>query len=114
MGRFSSPGCRAILQSRGPEASRHPVSTGVPSWFCKIAALRVKMTVQSASQSGPTPIKVWWKPGMKCPLIGNHDERWGKFKSPVPVDCWFCPVVVPTLTLRAEKLMLTMGASVAK
>ena len=50
---------------------------------------------------------------MRCPLIGNPGGRWGKFKSPVPVYCWVCPVAVPTLTFGAERLMLTMGASVA-
>ena len=62
---------------------------------------RVKVTVKSASQFGTTPIKVWQKPSMRFPLIGNPDGRWGKSKSPVPVDCWFCPVDVPTLTFGA-------------
>ena len=58
MGRFASPGCKEILQSRGPEGSRHPVSTGVPWVSRTITVSRVKVTVQSASQIGPTPIKV--------------------------------------------------------
>ena len=114
MGSFASPGCRMIIQSRGPQALHHLVSTGVPCWYRAITALSVKVTVQSASHSGPTPIKVWRKPGMRCPLIENSDGRWGKFKSPVPVDCWVCPVAVPTLNVGAERLMLTMGASAAK
>ena len=74
----------------------------------------MKVIVQSESQSGPTPIKVWWKPGIICPVIGNPDGIWGKFKSPVPVDCSVWPVAVPTLTSRAEGLMLTMRAFGAK
>ena len=114
LGRFSYPGCRAILRRRGPEFSRHPVSTGVPQASRTITAARVNVTVQSASQIGSTPIKVWWKPGIICPVIGNTDESWGKFKSPVPVDFCDWPVAVPTLTLGAERSMLTMGASAAK
>ena len=47
-------------------------------------------------------------------MIGNPDGSWGKFKSPVPVNCCVWPVVVPTLTFGAEGLMLTTGASAAK
>ena len=85
--RFSSPGCGAIIQRRGPEFSRHPVSTGMSRVSRTITASRVNVTVQSASQSGPTPIKVWRKPGIILPVIGNPDGIWGKFKSPVPVYC---------------------------
>ena len=99
MGRLASPGCRAILQSRGPEASLHPVINCVPWVSFTIAASRVKVTVQSASQSGPTPIKVWRKPGIICPVIGNPDGIWDKFKSPVPLDCCVWPVAVPTLNV---------------
>ena len=108
MDRFASSGCRAILQSRSPEALRNPVITGVPSWSRTISDSRKKVTVQSASQSEPTPIKVWMKPGIRYPVIGNPDGRWGKLKSPVPVDCWVCPVPVLNLTVGAERLMLTM------
>ena len=49
---------------------------------------------------------------MRFPLIGNPDGRWGKSKSPVPVDCWVLPVAVPTLNFGAERSMLTIGESV--
>ena len=114
MGRFDSPGCRAILRSLDPEASRQPVSTGVPCWSRTMTSSRVKVIVQSASQSGPTPIKVWWKPVMSCPLIGNPEGIWGKSKSPVPVYCWVFPVAVPTLTFGDKRSMLTIGESVEK
>ena len=104
-------GCRAILQRRGPEFSRHPVSTGIPWAYLTTTAVRVNVTVQSASQSGPTPIKLWLNPGMICPVNGNPEGSLGKFNSPVPVDCWDCPVAVPTLDFGAERSMLTMGAS---
>ena len=81
---------------------------------CTITASHVHVTVHSASQSGPTPIKVWRKPVIICPVIGNTDGSWGKFKSPVPVDCCVWPVAVPTLTLGDERSTLTMGASAAK
>ena len=93
-------------------ASRQPVSTGMLCLSCKITASRVKVTVKTASYSGTNPIKVWRKPGMRDPLIGNLNGRWGKSKSPVPVDCWVYPVAVPTLTFGAERYMLTTGASV--
>ena len=73
LGRFSSPSCRAILQRRGPEFSRHPVSTGVLRASRTITAARVNVTVKYASQSGHTPIKVWRNPGIICPVIGNPD-----------------------------------------
>ena len=74
----------------------------------------MKVTVQSASQIGPTPIKVCQKPGMRCPLIGNPDGIWGKYRSPIPVYCWVCPVTVPTVTFGAVRSMLITGASMAK
>ena len=77
-------------------------------------ASRVKVTVQSASQSGPTPINVWQKPGIICPVIGNPDGSCGKFKSPVPVGFCVWTVAVPTLTVRANRSTFTMGASTAK
>ena len=112
--RFSSPGCRAILQRSGPEFLRHPVSTGVPQVSHTITAERVNVTVQSVSQSVPTPIKMWRKPGIICPIIGNPDGIWGKFKPPLPVDCCDWPVAVPTLNFGAERLTLTMGESAEK
>ena len=95
-------------------AARQPVITGVPCLSCTTTSSRVKLTVQSASHSGPTPIKVWQKPGMRCPLIGNPDGRWGKSKFPVPVDYWVFPVSVPTLAFGAARYMLNTGASVEK
>ena len=74
----------------------------------------MKVTVKSSSQSGPTPIKVCRKPGMRCPLMANSDWIWGKSNSPVPVDCWVCSVDVPTLNFGAKRSMLTIGASVEK
>ena len=77
-------------------------------------ASHVKVTVQPASQSGPTPIKVLRKTDIICPMIGNPDVRWGKFKFPGPVYYCVWPVVVPTLTVGAERSRLTMGASAEK
>ena len=76
-----------------------------------ITAARVNVTVQSASHSGPTPIKVWRNPGMICPVTGNPEGSFGRFNSPVPVEFWDWPVAVPTVTFGAERSMLTMGAS---
>ena len=89
LGRFDSSGCRDIFQSRGAVDSRQPVSTAVPFLPCRMTASRVKVTSQSASYRGPTPIKVWWKPGIRCPLIGNSDGIWGKAKSPIPAGFFF-------------------------
>ena len=114
MGRFDSPSCRTVLQSLDPEASLQPVSTGVPCWYCTMTASRVKVTVKSASQIGSTYIKVWRKPGTRCPLIGNPNGMWSKSKSHVPVYCWVCPVAAPALNFGAERYMLTIGAYVEK
>ena len=114
IGRFASPGCRTILQRHGPESLRHPVSTGVPRVSLTIIASRVNVTVHYVSQSGPTHIKACRKPGIICPVIGNPDGSWVKFKSPVPVDCCVWPIEVPTLNVGTERSMLNMGASAAK
>ena len=114
LGRSESPGCRAIIQSLEPLASHQPVSTSVPCLSHTMTDSRVKVTVHSASHSGPTPTKVWRKPGMSCPLTGNPNGIWGQSSSPVPVDCWVFPVAVPTVTFGAARSMLTTGASMAK
>ena len=72
------------------------------------------MNVQSASQSGLTLIKVWRKTGMRCHCIVNPDGRWGKSKSPDPVEFLVCPVAVPTLTFGVERSLLNIEVSVAK
>ena len=79
-----------------------------------MTALHVKLTAQSASHRGTTPIKVWLKPVMRFPLVGNSDGIWGKARLTVPADCWVCPIAVPTFTFGAERSMLTIGASVEK
>ena len=111
---FSSSGCRAIIHRRGPKFLTHTVSTGMPMESLTINAELLNVTVQSASQSGPTPIKVWRNPGMICPVTGNLEGSLGKFNSPVPVDCCDWPVAVPTVTFGDKRLTLTMGASAEK
>ena len=86
----------------------------MPCWLITITASHVKVTVQLASQIGPNPIKVWRKHDIRCPVIGNPDGRWGKFKLPVPVDCFVCPIAVLTLTVGSKRFILTIGASAAK
>ena len=95
-------------------ASRQPVITGVPCLSRTMTASCMKVTVQSASYSGTTPIKVWRKPGIRCPLIGNPNWIWSKSKSPLRVDCWVCPIALPALTFGDSSSMLTTGASVEK
>ena len=114
VGRFDSPGWRAIRQSLGPVASRQPVSTAVPFLLITITASRLKVTTQSASHRGPTPIIVWRKPDISCPLIGKSNGIWGKARLPVPADFGICPVSVPTMTFGAARYILTTGESVAK
>ena len=48
LGRFESPGCRAIFQSWGPLLSCQPVSTDVPCLLRTMTESRVKVTAQSA------------------------------------------------------------------
>ena len=94
--------------------SRQPASTDVPCLSLTMSALHMKVNAQLVSHRGPTPIKVWRKPGMRCPLVGNSDGIWGKVKLPVPADCCVCPVAVPTVTLGAAWSMLSTRESVAK
>ena len=108
------PDWRAILQRRGSDCSRQPVSTGLPCESLTITAARVNVTVQYTSHSGPTPIKVCLNPGMKCPVTGKSYGSLGRFNSPVPAELCVCPVAVPTVTLGAERYMFTMGASEEK
>ena len=114
LGRSDSPSCRAIHQSRVPVESRQPVSTDVPCLLHTMTASRMKATAQSASHRGPTPIKVWRKPVIRCPLVVNSYGIWGKANLPVPVYCCVCPVAVPTVTLGAARSTLTTGASAEK
>ena len=79
-----------------------------------MTAVRMKVTAQSTSHRGTTPIKLWWKPGIRCPLIGKSNGRWGKDRLPVPADFWVGPVAGSTVTFGAARSMLTTGASVAK
>ena len=58
VGRFDSPGCRDICHILGPVASRQPVITDVPCLLRMVTASRVKVTAQSESHRGPTPIEV--------------------------------------------------------
>ena len=51
---------------------------------------------------------------MISPVTGNPEVIFGRFNSPVPVDCWDWPVAVPTVTFGAEQSTLTMGASAEK
>ena len=114
VGRFYSPGCRSVCHSLGPVASRRPVSTAVPCLSLTMTASRVKVTAQSASHRVPTLIKLWPKPGIRFPFIGNSDEVWGKARLPVPEYCWVCPFAVPTVTFGVARSILKTGASVAK
>ena len=68
LGRVVSSGWKAILQRSGPDCSRQPVRTGLPCESLNITAARVNVTVQSASHSRPTHIKVCLNPGMMCPM----------------------------------------------
>ena len=114
LGRFDSHGCRAIHQSLGPVASRQTVSTAFTCLSRMMTSLRVKVTAQSVSYRGATPIKVWRKPIIRCPLIGNPDVIWGKARLPVPTDCWFYTIAVPTVPFGAAQTMLITGAYVEK
>ena len=114
LGRFDLLGWRAILHRHGPYFSLRPVSTGLTCASLNITAARVNVTVQSASHSEPTIIKVCLNPGMICPVTGKSEGSLGRFNSPVPVELCVWPVAVPTVTLGAEQSMLTMEASAKK
>ena len=86
----------------------------MPCLLRTMTALRMKVTVHLASHSGITPIKVWRKSGIRCPLSGKPGGIWVKARSPVPVDFWVFPFSVHTVTFYASLSILTTGASVAK
>ena len=109
-----SSGWRGILQRRGPDCSHQPVSTGLPCGSLTTTAVLVNVTVQSASHSGPTPIKVCLNPGMICPVTGKLAGILERLISPVPVESWVWPVAVPTVTFGTVRSMLTIGASAEK
>ena len=113
-GRYDSPGCRVILLRRGTDCSLHPVSTGMSRASLTITAALVNVTVQSASHSGPTPIRVCQNPGMIFPVTGNPEGSYGRFNYHVPVEFCDWPVAVPTVTFGTDRSMLTMGASAEK
>ena len=94
--------------------SRQPVSTAVPCLSTTITVFYVKVNAQLASRRGPTPIKVWRKPGMRCPLVGKSDGIWGKAKLPFPADCFVCPIAMPTLALGSAQSMLNTGSLASK
>ena len=114
LSRFYSPGMRDIHQSLGHVASHQPVSIDVPCLTRTISASRMKLIAQLASHSGPTHIKIWRNPCIRCPLSGNPGGRWGKARYLVPVDCWVFPVDAPTVYFGAARSMLTTGAYVEK
>ena len=114
LGRFDLTGWRAIIQRHGPYCSHQPVSTGLPCASLTITAAHVNVTLQSASHSRPTHIKVCLNPGMICPVTGKLEGSLGRFNSPVPVEFCVWTVAVPKVTLWAERSMLTMGASAEK
>ena len=114
LGRVVSSGWRAVLQSRGPDCYRQPVSTGLPCESLTTTSALVNVTVHSASHSGPTPIKVCLNPGMICPVTGKLAGSLRILSLPVPVESWVWPVAVPTVTYGAVRSMLTIGASAEK
>ena len=86
----------------------------MPRASLTIAAARADVTVQSASNSGLTPIIVCRNHGMICPVTGNPEGSFGIFNSPVPVEFCDWPVYVPTVNFGAERSILTIGASAEK
>ena len=93
-------------------ALRQPVSTDVPCLSPTMKASCVRLTVHLASHSGTNPTKVWWKPGIRCTLIGKPYGRWGKSRYPVTVDCWVFPVAVSAVIFDAARSMLTTEVSI--
>ena len=72
----------------------------MPRASLNITAACVNVTVQSASHSEPTPIRVCRNPGRICPVTGNPEGSFGRFNSPVPVEFCDWPVAVPTVILE--------------
>ena len=56
------------------------------------------------------PKRVCLNDGMPWPVLGQVARSIGIFSSAVPVDCWTCPVAVPTLIFGAAGLKLIWGA----
>ena len=83
----------------------------MPRASLTITATRVNVTVQAASYSRPTPIRICRNPSMIYPVTGNPEGSLGRFNSPVPVEFCDWPVAVLTVTLGAECSILTIWAS---
>ena len=74
-GSSSSVGVSEMCQRRAPFFSLHPVSIGGPPCSYMMTLFLVKITLQSASNMGPRPMRVWWKEGMTLSARGKSGGR---------------------------------------
>ena len=101
----------SLLQSLlVPHGSRHPVRMGLPPGEYTVTSCLENRTVQSASQMGPKPTRVYLKDGMINPAVGKSFSSWGSEKSAVAVDLLTCLLATPTMIEGAVGSVFVVGA----
>ena len=104
LGKWAWSGFNEMRHSLAPVVSRQPERIGCCYGLYTITAILVNSTRQSASHILPIPKRVCLNDGMPWPVLGKLAGSIGIFSSAVPVDCWTCPVAVPTLIFGAARL----------
>ena len=111
LGKWAWSGFNEMRHSFAPVVSYQPERIGCCCGLYTMNASLVNSTRQLASHILPIPKRVCLNDGMTWPVLGKVAGSIGIFSSAVPVDCWTCPVAVPTLIFGATGLKLMWGAA---
>ena len=103
-------GVSDMLHRRTLFFSLQPVRISDSLWSYMMTLFFVKITLKSASQMGPRPIRVWWKEGTTFPDRLKLGGRLGIPKSDEPLDWCGWPLAVPTVIVGAVGSKLIVGA----
>ena len=95
---------------RAPLFSIHPMRIGDSLWSYMMTLFFVKITLQSALQMGPWPIRVWWKEGMTLQARGNSGGKLGIPKSDKQLYWSGWLLAVPKVIVGAVGSKLIVGA----
>ena len=95
---------------RAPFFSHQPARIGDSLLSYMMTLFFVKITLQSVSQMGPRPIRVWWKEGMTLPARGKLGGRLAIPKSADPLHWCGWSLAVSTVIVRAVGSKLIVGA----
>ena len=77
---------------------------GFPVGKSTVALCLEHLTVQSASQIGPTPISVCLENSMMCPRVGKLFDAWGMDRAVSATERVTCPLTMPTCTVDANMM----------